>query len=56
MEILRKTILQAVIIEETITGDWIIIPNLEAIYNIKIGLKQSAQDLGFFDAYVEPIE
>jgi len=54
MEILKKTILQAVTTGTTVTGGTIIIPDLYAIYHIKIGLKQIARDIGFFDAYSEP--
>ena len=56
MELLKKTILQAVTTGTTITGGTIIIPDLSAVYYVKIGLKQSACDIGFFDAYVESVE
>jgi len=39
----------------TITGGTIIIPDLTAVYYFKIGLKQHPQDIGFFDAFSEPI-
>ena len=39
----------------TVTGGTIIIPDLNAVYYLKIGLKQHSQDIGFFDAYSEPI-
>lgn len=38
------------------SGNTIIIPDLSVLYNFKIGLRQSARDLGFFDAYSEPSE
>lgn len=53
MEKIKKIILQAVTTGTTITGGTIIIPDLTAIYHLKIGLKQLAHDFGFFDAYVE---
>jgi len=55
MEVLKKTILQAVTTGTTITGGTIIIPDLSVIYYVKIGLKQVGHDLGFMDAYSEPI-
>lgn len=54
MEKLKKTILQVVTTGTTITGGTVIIPDLTAIYHLKIGLKQSGHDIGFLDAYVEP--
>lgn len=33
-----------------------IIPDLDAIYNIKIGLISVGKNLGFFNAYTEPVE
>jgi len=56
MEKIKKTILQALTTGYNITGGTIIIPDLNAIYYVKIGLKQVAHDLGFFDAYSEPVE
>jgi hypothetical protein len=62
MEILKKTILQAVTTGLTAcTGSttgfcYIIIPDPDAVYHLKIGLKQVTYDLGFFDAYIEPPE
>jgi len=58
MEILKKTILLAVTTGLTTcsgtTGTcYVIIPDTGVTYNIKIGLKQSAHDLGFMDAYIE---
>lgn len=53
MEVLKKTILQIVTTGTTITGGTVIIPDLTVVYNLKIGLKQSAHDLGFMDAYIE---
>ena len=55
MEVLKKTILQAVTTGTTFTGGTIIIPDLSAVYFIKIGLKQAAYDFGFFDAFVEEV-
>jgi len=55
MEILKKTILQMVTTGLTVTGGTIIIPDLSAVYHLKIGLKQHPQDIGFFDAFSEPI-
>lgn len=57
MEKIKKTILQAVTTGITActgtTGTcYVIIPDLDAVYHLKIGLKQDAQDIGFFDAYV----
>jgi len=61
MEILKKTILQAVTTEEiSCTGTTgtchIIIPDTGVTYYLKIVLKQLAHDFGFFDAYSEPPE
>jgi len=60
MEIIKKTILQAVTTGLTAcTGTtgmcYVIIPNLDAVYYIKIGLKQEGRDFGFFDPYEETI-
>jgi len=55
MEVIKKTILQAVTTGTTITGGTIIIPDLNVTYYLKIGLKQFSQDLGFFDSYPEPL-
>jgi hypothetical protein len=67
MEIIKKTILQALTTGTTsgCKGNCrIIIPNLAAVYYIKICLVQEARDFGFFDAdiidslpygYEEPI-
>lgn len=55
MEKIKKTILQAVTTGTTITGGTIIIPDLSVIYYLKVGLKQSARDLGFFDAVAIPV-
>jgi len=67
MEILKKTILQAVTTGTTVpctlrdskTGNVItcsgycytIVPDLNAVYYIMIGLKQVGHDIGFFDTY-----
>lgn len=37
------------------TGNTLIIPDLSVIYHTKIGLTQDTLDVGFLDAYVEPI-
>lgn len=55
MEKLKKIILQAVTTGLTAcTGTtgvcYVIIPDTGVTYNLKIGLKQEAQDIGFFDA------
>ena len=55
MEKIKKTILRALTIGYNVTGGTIIIPDLNAVYYIKFGLKQSAQDIGFFDAFKEPV-
>jgi len=54
MEVLKKIILQAVTTGITActgtTGTChVIIPDINAIYYMKIGLKQVSQDIGFFD-------
>jgi hypothetical protein len=56
MEIIKKTILQALTTGTTVTGGTIIIPDLSAMYYMKIGLKQDTRDVGFLDAYIEPPE
>ena len=56
MEVLKKTILQAITTGTTVTGGTIIIPDLSVTYYLKIGLKQMGRDLGFMDAYSEPVE
>ena len=56
MERIKKTILQAVTTGTTVSGTTIIIPDLSVVYYFKIGLKQVARDIGFFDAYVPVIE
>ena len=56
MEVLKKTILQALTTGYTATGGTIIIPDLSVTYYLKIGLKQMGHDLGFMDAYSEPVE
>jgi len=56
MEIIRKTILQAVTTGTTssnVDGGFIIVPDLTAIYNIKFGLVQDVNDVGFLSAFVE---
>jgi len=53
MEKLKKTILQALTTEVTSSGTTIIVPDLSITYHLKFGLKQTARDIGFFDAYIE---
>lgn len=53
MEILKKTILQAVTTGTTATGGTVITGDTTAVYYVKFGLKQVARDTGFFDAYIE---
>ena len=60
MEKIKKTILQAVTTGiTTCTGTtgtcYTIIPDLDAVYYLKIGLEQVSNDLGFFDVYKDPI-
>lgn len=52
MEVIKKTVHQAVTTGTTVTGGTIIIPDLSKIYYFKISLTQEARDLGFFEAYV----
>lgn len=49
MEVIKKTILQAVTTGRT-SGGTVIIPDTGATYYVKIGLKQVSHDIGFFDA------
>ena len=58
METIKKTILQAVTTGTTFSCNGkcrIIIPDLKAIYYIKICLTQEAHDFGFFDVYLTPV-
>jgi len=55
MEIIKKTILQALTTGTTVTGGTIIIPDSDAVYYMKIGLKQDTRDVGFLDAWIEPV-
>jgi hypothetical protein len=55
MEVIKKTMLQAVTTGTTSTGIQII-PDLTKSYYFKILLSQDSLDCGFFDAYVEPTE
>ena len=58
MEVIRKKILQAVITGTTsgCTGNCrIIIPDLTAIYHLKICLTQDTHDAAIFDIYPEPV-
>lgn len=62
MEKIKKTILQALTTGTTAcTGTTsgqciIIIPDLNAVYYMKINLIAELMDVGFLDAYVESIE
>ena len=54
MEFIKKTILQSLTTGTTATTEgikYIIIPDLTAIYHMKIGLESTVDDIGFFDAY-----
>lgn len=61
MEKIKKTILQAVGTQGVTcpsgtTGPCeIIVPDLLAVYYIKINLTAELMDVGFLDAYVEPV-
>jgi hypothetical protein len=58
MEVIKKRILQALTTGITATtggNKYIIIPDLAAVYNIKIGLCSVVKDIGFFDTYVLPV-
>ena len=54
MEVIKKTILQALTTGTTIVNDvtkYIIIPDPNAVYHLKFGLASNMDDIGFFDAY-----
>ena len=61
MEKIKKTILQVLTTESVpcssgITGPChIIVPDLLAVYHMKINLTAVLMDVGFLDAYVEPV-
>ena len=61
MEKIKKTILQALAYEGVpcpsgITGPCeVIVPDLTAVYYMKINLTAELMDVGFLDAYVEPV-
>lgn len=61
MEVIKKTILRALTTEPVPCGDDVvgpcrrIIPDLSAVYFMKLSLTSEVMDIGFFDAYVEPI-
>ena len=61
MEKIKKTILQALAYEGVpcpsgITGPCeIIVPDLTAVYYMKINLTAELMDVGFLNAYVEPV-
>ena len=58
MEFIKKTILQATTTGTTATTEgtkYIIIPDLTAIYHMKICLESDVNDIGFFDAY-DPVD
>ena len=63
MEVIKKTIQQALTTTPVIPcGDDVvgpcrrIIPDLNAVYFLKLSLTSEVMDIGFFDAYVEPPE
>lgn len=51
MEIIKKHIKQAVTTESSTGNTFVIIPDLNANYHVRILLTSRALDLGFFDAY-----
>lgn len=54
MEVVKKTILQALTTGTTVISGitkYIIIPDLNAVYHLKLGLVSYVDDIGFFDAY-----
>lgn len=54
MEVIKKTILQALTTGTTIVEGvvkYIIIPDPNAVYHMKIGLESNSDDIGFFDTY-----
>lgn len=54
MEVIKKTILRAMTTGRTETCNencFVIIPDLTAIYHLKLLLTGEAHDIGFFDAY-----
>jgi len=55
MEIIKKTVLQAVTTGTTSTGVQII-PDLTKSYYFKILLSQDSLDCGFFDAFIDSEE
>lgn len=55
MERIKKTILQATCFTYNATGGTIITGDTSAFYHMKIGLKQVSRDVGFFDAWIEPV-
>ena len=59
MELIKKTILQALTTGATTgstkTGDYIIIPDKKAVYHMKVGLKSTVKDIGFFDVDLSSI-
>ena len=55
MEFIKKQIKLKTITGNTIENNTIIIPDLNAIYNMKVLLSANAQDFGFFDVYEDPL-
>jgi hypothetical protein len=56
MEVIKKTILQALITGTTIVSGvtkYVIIPNPDAVYHMKIGLDSNSEDIGFFDVITD---
>lgn len=57
MEIIKKTILRVMTTGATTTENtYAIIPDIDAVYNIKINLSSDVRDIGFFDAFVETFQ
>ncbi len=52
MEKIKKTIKQSLILEKE-NDSFIIKPNLNTFYNIKILLKNEVNNLGFFNYYIQ---
>ena len=38
------------------SGNTLSIPDLIAVYHMKVGLEQDSYDIGFFDAFIEAVE
>jgi len=58
MEVIKKTVQMAMTTGMTATTSgysYIIIPNIDAVYHFKIGFTVEMPEIGFFDAFVEPV-